>query len=442
MRVLVACEYSGKVRDAFIRAGHDAMSCDLLPTESPGPHYEGGVMDVINDGWDLMVAHPPCTHLAVSGATYFKEKAADGRQGQALDFVQKLMDAPIPRIAIENPVSIISSRIRKPEQIIQPWMFGHPERKTTCLWLKGLPKLTPTDDVKWDMLTAPKNVRERILSLGPSEDRWKLRSTTYEGVADAMGSQWGRLTPVALDISRPGEFPFSSHLIRQDAVELLESIPRGTVNCIITDPAYESLEKHRYGSAKCRRLRDENWFKIFPNKRFRDFFAAAYRAMAKNSHLYVMCDEDTLDVIKPIGRACGFTYWKAAIWDRVHRGQGYHYANTHEFVAFFEKGKRNLNDKSHLSIVRGIPRVMPSGDQTELLGKAYPTEKPVGLYTYFLENSTVPGDLVVDPFCGSGNSALAALSLGCDYIGGDTSVRAIQEASHRARLYHKYMETT
>ena len=143
MRVLVACEFSGIVRDAFIARGHDAVSCDLLPTERPGPHIQGDVLELLGDGWDLMVAHPPCTHLAVSGARWFKDKRVE--QAEALDFVRALLTAPIPRIALENPVSIISSRIRKPDQIIQPYWFGHGETKTTCLWLKGLPKLQPTD---------------------------------------------------------------------------------------------------------------------------------------------------------------------------------------------------------------------------------------------------------------------------------------------------------
>jgi hypothetical protein len=147
MRVLVACEYSGRVRDAFLRRGHDAMSCDLLETEVPGPHYQGDVKDVINDGWDLMICHPPCTHLAVSGARHFAAKKASGVQDEALDFVRLLLDAPIHRIALENPVSIISSRIRKPNQTIQPWQFGHGETKATCLWLKNLPKLVPTNVV-------------------------------------------------------------------------------------------------------------------------------------------------------------------------------------------------------------------------------------------------------------------------------------------------------
>jgi len=185
MRVLIACEYSGAVRDAFIALGHDAMSCDLLPTDRDGPHYQGDVFDVIGDRWDLMIAHPPCTHLAVSGARHFAEKIADGRQQEALEFVRKLLDAPIPKIALENPVSIISTRIRRPDQIIQPWMFGHGETKSTCLWLKGLPLLTPTDVVE--------GRSDRIHKMPPSANRWKLRSTTYQGIADAMAAQWGTL---------------------------------------------------------------------------------------------------------------------------------------------------------------------------------------------------------------------------------------------------------
>lgn len=178
MRVLVACEYSGTVRDAFIRAGHDAISCDLLPTDLPGPHYQGDVMEIINDGWDLMIAHPPCTHLAVSGARHFAKKLASGVQDDALDFVWHLMTAKIEKIAIENPISIISSRIRKPDQIIQPWQFGHGETKATCLWLKNLPKLTPTNIV---------DGREaRVHRMPPGPDRWKKRSTTFKGIAEAM----------------------------------------------------------------------------------------------------------------------------------------------------------------------------------------------------------------------------------------------------------------
>ena len=183
MRVLVACEYSGRVRDAFINSGHDAMSCDLLPTDSPGPHYHGSVMDVLNDGWDLMIAHPPCTHLAVSGARHFAEKRADGRQQEAIDFFLALARAPIPRIAIENPVCIMSSVWRKPDQTIQPWQYGHGETKATCLWLKNLPHLVPTNIVS--------GRDARIHKMPPSPDRWKLRSQTYQGIADAMADQWG-----------------------------------------------------------------------------------------------------------------------------------------------------------------------------------------------------------------------------------------------------------
>lgn len=184
MRVLVACEYSGRVRDAFIAAGHDAMSCDLLPTESPGPHYQGDVRDVLDSGFDLMIGHPPCTHLAVSGARHFAEKKADGRQEAALEFVRLLVNAPIDKIAIENPVSIISSRIRKPDQVIQPFMFGHGETKATCLWLKKLPLLRPTQMVS--------GREARIHRMPPSPDRWKERSRTYPGIAAAMAAQWGR----------------------------------------------------------------------------------------------------------------------------------------------------------------------------------------------------------------------------------------------------------
>lgn len=160
------------------------MSCDLLPTESPGPHYQGDVFDLIApDLWDLMIAHPPCTDIAVSGSRWFAEKRMVGRQHAALAFVSKLLNAPIPRIAVENPVSIISSHIRKPDQVIQPWMFGHGETKATCLWLKNLPLLEPTDVVE--------GREARVHRLPPSEDRWKLRSTTYRGIAEAMAEQWG-----------------------------------------------------------------------------------------------------------------------------------------------------------------------------------------------------------------------------------------------------------
>jgi len=190
MRVLVACEYSGTVRDAFIRAGHDAVSCDLLPTDVEGPHYQGNVLDVIGDGWDLMIAHPPCTHLAVSGARWFKEKQKE--QAEALDFVRLLLDAPIPRIALENPVSIISSRIRKPDQIIQPWQFGHGETKATCLWLKNLPLLQTTNIVE--------GREARIHRMPPSPDRWKERSKTYVGIAAAMAEQWGLMSEAQMGL--------------------------------------------------------------------------------------------------------------------------------------------------------------------------------------------------------------------------------------------------
>jgi len=183
VKVLVACEYSGRVRDAFIKLGHDAISCDLLPTDSPGPHYQGDVFDLDLSNFDLMIAHPPCTHLAVSGARHFARKRESGEQQAAIDFFMRLTNAPVKMIAIENPVCIMSSVWRKPDQIIQPWQFGHGETKATCLWLKGLPKLVPTDIV---------DGREaRIHKMPPSKDRWKERSRTYRGIADAMAAQWG-----------------------------------------------------------------------------------------------------------------------------------------------------------------------------------------------------------------------------------------------------------
>ena len=181
MRVLIACEYSGVVRDAYLAKGHQALSCDLLPTDRPGPHYQGDVRDILGEGWDLMIAHPPCTHLAVSGARWFKDKVEE--QKEALDFVRLLLSADIGKIALENPISVISSKVRKPDQIIQPWQFGHGETKATCLWLKGLPLLVPTDIVE--------GREARVHNLPPSKDRWKLRSTTFLGVAEAMANQWG-----------------------------------------------------------------------------------------------------------------------------------------------------------------------------------------------------------------------------------------------------------
>ncbi len=182
MRVLIACEFSGAVRGAFRALGHDAWSCDLLPGEDEsGFHVIGDCLGQLDRGWDLMIAHPPCTHLAVSGARWFKDKLPE--QEAALRFVRALLDAPIPRIALENPISIISSKIRKPDQIVQPWMFGHGETKATCLWLKGLPKLVPTKIV--DGRTP------RVHFASPGPDRWKERSRTLPGIAQAMAEQWG-----------------------------------------------------------------------------------------------------------------------------------------------------------------------------------------------------------------------------------------------------------
>lgn len=196
MRVLVACEYSGTVRDAFIAAGHDAMSCDLLPTDKPGPHYCGDVRDVIGQGWDLMVCHPPCTYLSVSGMHWTARGLRDpALTEEALDFVRLLMGAPVQRIALENPVSVISSRIRKPDQVVNPYQFGHDASKKTCLWLKGLPPLRPTNFVEPRMVDGKprwgnqKDTGQNRLSPGP--DRWKVRSTTYAGIAAAMANQWG-----------------------------------------------------------------------------------------------------------------------------------------------------------------------------------------------------------------------------------------------------------
>ena len=186
MKVLVACEYSGKIRDAFLARGHDAMSCDLLPTDSPGgAHYQGDIRDVLDYPWDLMIAHPPCTNLSVSGARHFKAKRMNGRQQASASFFMMLAKSDIPRIAIENPVCIMSSLWRKPDQIIQPWQFGHGETKATCLWLKNLPKLNPTDIVE--------GREARIHKMPPGKNRWKLRSETYSGIADAIAEQWGKL---------------------------------------------------------------------------------------------------------------------------------------------------------------------------------------------------------------------------------------------------------
>jgi len=182
MRVLVGCEYSGRVRDAFRRRGHDAWSCDLLDCEAdPHWHYQAPVEDVLGRGWDLMIAHPPCTHLAISGSRHFHRKQRE--QAEALDFVRLLMAAPIERWCIENPVSVISSVIRAPDQIIQPGQFGHGETKATCLWLQNLPCLKSTDVVE--------GREPRVHMMPPGPNRWKERSRTFEGIAEAMGDQWG-----------------------------------------------------------------------------------------------------------------------------------------------------------------------------------------------------------------------------------------------------------
>lgn len=193
MKVLVACEYSGAVRDAFLAKGHDAWSCDLLPTDKPGPHIQGDVTEILNQNWDLMIAHPPCTYLCSSGLHWNKRRPERAAQTQAaLDFVRLLLDAPIPRIALENPIGCISTQIRKPDQTIQPWQFGHPESKATCLWLKNLPVLTATQVLSlpasghWENQT-----KSGQNKLPPSKDRWKLRSVTYAGIAQAMADQWG-----------------------------------------------------------------------------------------------------------------------------------------------------------------------------------------------------------------------------------------------------------
>lgn len=194
MKVLVACEFSGRVRDAFIGRGHEAVSCDLLPSENPGPHYQGDVRKIIRDGWDLMIVHPPCTYLCGSGLHWNKRRP--GRAAlteEAIKFCRMLLSADIPRIALENPIGCLSSRLRKPDQIIQPWQFGHPESKATCLWLKNCPPLCPTlilpkpKSGRWENQTASGQNK-----LAPSPDRWMLRSLTYQGIANAMAEQWSK----------------------------------------------------------------------------------------------------------------------------------------------------------------------------------------------------------------------------------------------------------
>jgi len=203
MKILIACEFSGTVRDAFIKAGHDAVSCDIEPTDVPGPHYQGDMFDIINDGWDMMIAFPPCTHLAVSGAAHFAKKIADGRQQQGIDFFLKVVNANIPKIAVENPIGIMSNIYRKPDQIIQPWQYGNEAQKSTCLWLRNLPKLQPTNIVdkgkffEWVDKKTGKVKRQpqwfyEAFRKNPKE-RAKIRNKTFQGIADAMADQWGKL---------------------------------------------------------------------------------------------------------------------------------------------------------------------------------------------------------------------------------------------------------
>lgn len=198
MKVLISCEYSGRVRDAFTAMGHDAMSCDLLPSDTQGKHYQGDVTDLLNDDWDMMIAHPPCTYLTNSGVSWLHKKPERwAKLDDGAAFFKRMLDAPIDKICVENPImhKYAIKRIgnTKQTQLVQPWMFGHLEQKATCLWLKNLPMLKPTDDVKQQMLKLPDRERQRLLYLPPSADRWKLRSTTYQGIANAMANQWGGL---------------------------------------------------------------------------------------------------------------------------------------------------------------------------------------------------------------------------------------------------------
>jgi len=182
VKILIACEYSGIVRDAFLSKGHYAISCDLLPTESSGPHYQGDIRDVLYQKWDMVLAFPPCTHLAISGARWFKEKQKDGRQKAGIDFFNLFTDLDCQKVAIENPIGIMSTHHRKPNQIIQPWQFGHGETKAICLWLKGLPRLKPTNIVE--------GRNPRIWYMAPSPERAKKRSRFFSGIAKAMADQW------------------------------------------------------------------------------------------------------------------------------------------------------------------------------------------------------------------------------------------------------------
>jgi len=197
MKILIACEFSGVVREAFTKLGHDVTSCDLEPTSLPGKHYQGDVNDIINDGWDMMIAFPPCTHLAVSGARHFEQKRKDGRQQQGIDFFMSIVNAPIPKIAVENPIGIMSSIYRKPNQIIHPYHFGHQASKSTCLWLKELPLLNHTNVVsKGEFVTFPSGKRMTKWYADSAKNnavtRTKIRNTTFQGIADAMADQWGK----------------------------------------------------------------------------------------------------------------------------------------------------------------------------------------------------------------------------------------------------------
>jgi len=205
MKILVACEYSGRVRDAFRALGHDAVSCDLLPTESDGPHYQGDVFDIINDGWDMLVAFPSCTHICCSGAKHFKEKIADGRQQQGIDFFMAMVNAPMPHICVENPVGIMSTIYRKPDQIIQPYWFGESFSKSTCLWLKNMPLLVPTDVVskgKFIEYASGKKLPEWYANAKRGKNFGKDRSLTFQGIANAMATQWNVLTDPVSDVEQ------------------------------------------------------------------------------------------------------------------------------------------------------------------------------------------------------------------------------------------------
>jgi hypothetical protein len=195
MKVLIACEYSGKVRDAFIKKGHDAISCDLLPTDQPGPHYQGDVLDILDDGWDMLIAHPECTYLTNSGVCWLhRDPQRWIKLFKAAAFFKRLLNCNIPKKCIENPIQHKYAKQligMGQSQIIQPWMFGHPEKKATCLWLENLTLLEPTDNVKSEIELLPKNKQQRLHYLPPSKDRWKIRSTTFDGVANAFAEQWG-----------------------------------------------------------------------------------------------------------------------------------------------------------------------------------------------------------------------------------------------------------